>query len=59
MMIRRYTVKQVADTLQVSQEAIRRAIRTGQLQAEKILGGWKVPELAVEEWVRKQQERQP
>lgn len=45
------TVAEVAERVRLSQTAVRRAIRDGQLQATQLRGQLRVTEQAVDEWL--------
>lgn len=47
---RYYTVRQVADTYQVSDEYVRNAIRRGDLRAVRVGDGWRIAESDIQVW---------
>lgn len=47
------TVKQLAEFLQVSDQTIMRAIKSGELKAFKIARDWRIEKEAVINWVKK------
>lgn len=51
------TVKQLAEFLQVSEQTIKRAIKTGDLEAFKVGRDWRVEREKVQEWIEKNKKK--
>lgn len=47
------TVKQLAEFLQVSELTIKRAIKSGELEAFKVGRDWRIERESVSKWVKK------
>ncbi len=53
------TVDQVADVVQLSAEAVRRAVRRGDLRASKLGGRLRISPQSVDDWIRAAELRAP
>ena len=53
--LRFLTPKEVANMLRVSVYTVRRWIKDGSLPAHKVGRGWRISELAMSEWLRRNQ----
>lgn len=43
-----YLIKEIAEKFRMSEHAVRRAIKAGDIQAIKIGGGWRIPQSEVD-----------